>query len=100
MKAFEASLAAGAAQATGDSDIPGLARANGSESMLAALLRKQNGGPAPEIRDTHEHDDDAAEGPVEKSEKSGKGDKLGKSAEHDGPAADEEHGKAAPSRVH
>jgi len=52
MKAFESSLATGSAR-TKEADFPELARANGSESVLAALLRRQNAGPAPDARDEH-----------------------------------------------
>jgi len=95
MKAFEASLAAGAPQSADDADVPGLARANGSESVLAALLRKQNGGTPPGARG--EDDEHEADPPAGQPQKSAKDEKLGKPAEH---AAEGEHDKSAPPRVH
>jgi carbonic anhydrase len=67
MRAFEASLAAAAPRAGDEEALPGLARANGSESTLAALLRRQAAGDsAPEPQDT----DDKRE----KSDEHGKAD--------------------------
>lgn len=104
MKAFEASLAAGAAPAVDDAELPGLSRANGSESMLAALLRKQNGETGVGARDAHD-DHDESEAPagrdkVDQAEKAAKADKRGSADEPGRHEADEEHGKAGASRVH